>query len=85
MPGWANDDQTRAPVAQPGQPGEASTSRYIDTPGLRSTFLVERKLAAQDPILSFNRPPGSECKHRRADKVGSQARTIMWLSCHHNP
>lgn len=37
---------------------------------MRRGFTPPRKLAAQDQIFGFDRPPGSDREHRQADKVG---------------
>ena len=69
---WTHDDQTRAPVAPPRQPRQAKPRRRIDASRLHPSLLVEGELAAQDQILRFARPPGSNRKQCQADEIGQQ-------------
>ena len=54
------------------QKRQAHPRHGIDASGLQPALLVEGELAAQEEILSFNRPLGSDRNQRQAEKVGQQ-------------
>jgi len=67
-----NDNQARAPMAQPRRQAHAHPNSGIDAPKLQAPLLEEPELATQHQALSFERPPGRDRKHHQADNVGGQ-------------
>jgi hypothetical protein len=68
-----HDHQCAAPVEEPGQDGQADSSRCIHPSRLEAALDVQRQLPAQKEVLGLDRFGRTEQQHQPAQAVFDQA------------